>query len=172
MIRAFRVSPVLLLSLAIWGCGSVTEPSAKLLSGQANANDVSGCYSVHATWTASPSGPTTFTGSLSGDLEGTMTSDFDPNSLKFAGSTLAVSFTNYWTITGGVLPAAISFVTSSDGLNHLMDRPGSPATYFESTGRHRATSGVDQANLTGSNKVDFSLAIPVLVGTISGVICP
>jgi hypothetical protein len=172
MIRSRRVSPILLLLLATWGCDRVTEPAAGPLSERVNANEVSGCYAVHADWTASPSGPTTFSGALSGDLVGTMTSDFDPSSLKFAGSTLAVSFTNYWTITAGVLPAPVSFVTSSDGLNHVVDRPGSPATYFESTGRHRAISGVQQANLTASNKVDFSLAIPVLVGAISGVICP
>lgn len=172
MSRSSRFFSVALLTVAIPGCQVATEPRPHALSHQVEANLASGCYAVRATWTASPSGPTTFTGSLTGDLEGTMTSDFDPNSLKFAGSTLAVSFTNYWTITGGVLPASVSFVTASEGLNHLTDRPGSPATFFESTGRHRALSGVATANLSASNEVDFSLAVPLLVGTIHGVICP
>ena len=171
MNRPCRLFSIALLSAAIPGCQVVTEPNSHMLFQQVESNMASGCYSVRATWTASPSGPTTFTGSLTGDLEGTMTSDFDQNSLKFAGSTLAVSFTNYWTITGGVLPASVSFVTASEGLNHLMDRPGSPASFFESTGQHRAISGVAKANLSGSNKVDFSLAVPVLVGTLHGVIC-
>jgi hypothetical protein len=170
--RSRRFPWVALLSLAIPGCQVATEPRLPLGSEQVTSNLASGCYAVRATWTASPSGPTTFTGTLTGDLEGTMTSDFDPNSLRFAGSTLSVSFTNYWTITGGVLPASVSFVTASDGLNHIVDRPGSPASFFESTGRHRAISGVGTANLSGSNKVDFSLDPPALVGSLNGVICP
>jgi hypothetical protein len=172
MSRSCRFFLVAILTVGIPGCQVATEPKSNMLSHRVESNLAPSCYAVRATWTASPSGPTTFTGSLTGDLEGTMTSDFDPNSLKFAGSTLAVSFTNFWTITGGVLPASVSFVTASEGLNHLMDRPGSPATLFESTGRHRAISGVAKANLTGTNTVDFSLALPVLVGALSGVICP
>jgi hypothetical protein len=101
-----------------------------------------------------------------------MDSDYDPNSLKFAGSTLATSFINYWTITGGVLPEPISFVTASRAINHLGDRPGSSAEVVEAADRHHATSGVQMANLTASIHVDFGVPPGLLVAKFHGVICP
>lgn len=164
--------PSAIACLALTACDQSTGPGTAHLSGKASLNATSGCYAVRFTWTASPSGPTTFSGSLAGDLEGTMTSDFDPGSLKFAGTTLSVSFTNHWSVTGGILPAPSAFVTVSEGLNHITDRAGSSATTFESTSIHHALSGVAKANLNSSAVVDFAVIPPTLVANFNGVICP
>jgi hypothetical protein len=172
MSRLFKVLSVALAGIAIPGCEVATEPEVHLLASQFVPNLASGCYAVDFVWTASPTSDVRFSGPLTGDLEGTMASDFDPNSLKFAGSTLATSFFNYWTVTGGVLPEPVSFVTASRAINHLGDRPGSPAEVVEAADRHHATSGVQRANLTASIKVDFSVPPGHLVANFHGVICP
>jgi hypothetical protein len=172
MSRPFKFLSMALVGIAIQGCEVATEPEAHLLPSQIVPNLASGCYAVDFVWTASPTSDVRFSGPLTGDLEGTMASDFDPNSLKFAGSTLATSFTNYWTITGGVLPDPISFVTASRGLNRLADRPGSSAAVVETTARHHATSGVQRANLVATIVGDFSIPPGGLVANFHGVICP
>jgi hypothetical protein len=160
------------LSLAIPGCQVATEPRLPLVSEQVTSNLASGCYAVNFTWTATPTSEVRFSGPLTGDLEGTMDSDYDPNSLKFAGNTLATSFTNYWTITGGVLPNPVSFVTASRGINRLVDRPGSSADVVETTDAHHAASGVQRANLVATIAVDFRVPPGGLVASFHGVICP
>ena len=136
----------------------------------APSSSASGCYAVDATWTGTPSGPTSFTGVLSGDLEGTLRIDFT-GSLRFAGVTLKNGGTAQWQITGGVLPTPLVFQTEFDNKNLVVDRPGSPELVFENIGSHHATSGVASALL----HYDGSFAVvPSLEAnhTYHGVICP
>jgi hypothetical protein len=135
----------------------------------------SGCYAVKFSVVGDSFGPggepiAPFV--VSGDLVGTIESVFDlPDSLKFAGVTVKNAGVSYWHITGGVVPNLGEFTTSFDNLNHVIDRPGSPATLFENQGRHRALEGVQKANLT--YKGTFNLVpSPFLSHHFKGVICP
>jgi hypothetical protein len=167
---SFALSSIVALA-ALNACDRPTGP-ANDLSARVDANVVSGCYSVRANWRGETiTGPTTITGPLSGDLIGTFTSDFDFSTIRITGSTMSLSGTGYWNITGGVLPAPVNFVTAIDNRNQLSDRPGSDATVFENVGRHRALSGVSVANLTyrGGTPPGGNFLVSL---DLHGVVCP
>jgi hypothetical protein len=170
MKSSIALSSALVLA-AMFACDRPTGPTVDL-SARADASVVSGCYSVRANWRGETvTGPTTITGPLSGDLIGTFTSDFDFSTIRITGSTMSLSGNGYWNITGGVLPAPVSFVTAIDNRNQLSDRPGSDATVFENMGRHRALSGVSVANLTyhGGTVTDGTFLVSL---DFHGVVCP
>ena len=105
---------------------------------------------------------------VTGDLVGTHEPLFGDD-FKWTGNTVANGGTAHWVITGGVL-GPITFDTTFDNRNILTDRPGSPATFFENTGKHRALDGVEKANLT--YKGTFDALIPAIDHDYQGVICP
>lgn len=106
------------------------------------------CHAVAFTVVLTPSGqgPFSFNGVATGDLEGTLTFEFDPSSVTLAGITISNSGTATWSITGGVI-GSVDFTTHFDNRNLAIDRPGSPGDVFENIGRHRALAGVEMANL-------------------------
>lgn len=106
----------------------------------------SGCYAVAFELVFTPISAFAFEGTVTGDLEGTVTIQFDPSSVKFAGATISNSGTATWSITRGLLGPA-DFTTSFDNRNLAAERPGSPAGVFENIGQHRALEGVRRANL-------------------------
>lgn len=107
----------------------------------------SGCYTVKFNVAASPIAPGILEGVVTGDLQGTVQMQFDLGSVEFAGVTQSNSGTAHWVITAGDIPG-ITFDTTFENRNLVIDRPGSPATLFENHGRHRAIGGVAVANLT------------------------
>jgi len=118
-----------------------------------------------------PTGPASLEGLVTGELEGTVSLEFDFGSVKFAGVTVANSGTAHWSITGGMIPAPVTFDTEFDNRNVALDRPGSPATLFENTGKHRAVGGVERANLTYKGTFT-TLPSPRGDHDYQGVICP
>jgi hypothetical protein len=116
--------------------------------------------------------PFSYDGDVSGDLEGSTTFAFDPGSLAFHGATLHNSGTADWTITNGLGSAPLSFKTAFDNMNHFVDRPGSPETLIENIGRHRALSGISQANLEYIGSFNVALPVPAAELDFHGVICP
>jgi len=118
-----------------------------------------------------PAGPFSGSATVSGDLEGTSTTEFDPGSITFAGVTIHNSGVTHWDITGGVVPGLGTFVTEFDNMNIAIDRPGSPGTLFENIGKHRAVDGVAKANLRYRGTFDL---VPSPHGEhhYQGVICP
>jgi hypothetical protein len=170
MCRTARLS----LSLIIFmlpACAFEESLNPAPLPGVASLNVTSGCFAVNARLLGAPSGPWSFAGILTGDLEGTLTIDFDPGSLRFAGVTIKNGGTAHWAITGGVLPAPVTFETAFENKNLAVDRPGSPALVFENIGKHRDVSGVAEANLhyQGSFAVVPALQVD---HRYQGVICP
>ncbi len=105
---------------------------------------------------------------ITGDLEGTFAPTFMGDQ-KFSGVTTANGGTAVWDITGGVL-GPLTFETTFDNRNIDTDRPGSPSTFFENIGRHRALDGVQKANLTYLGT--FSFITFEIDHDYQGVICP
>ena len=130
---------------------------------------VSSCNAVAFHVAAVPTSPGTFTGPITGDLEGTASFQFggDP---KVTGKTLAATGIASWTITGGVVPVPLTFTTEFDNRNLNSDHPGSPATVIETLGKHRALSGVNSANLEFRGVVTVAPAVVVNLD-FRGVIC-
>ncbi len=187
MVRAFRLLalPLMVCVVACTGevghqgldATGVTAPDGVAESSgvQASGTEASGCYTVKFTVIGesfTPGGVPLEPFAVTGDLVGTTESVPDvPGSLKFAGVTVRFAGVSYWHITGGVVPGLGQFTTSFDNLNHVTDRPGSPATLFENQGKHRALEGVQKANLT--YKGTFNLVpSPYLRHDFQGVICP
>ena len=134
----------------------------------------SGCYTVQfrvLATLASSIEPVTFSGEVTGDIEGAVIIEFDGSSITYAGATNSNSGTATWTITGGVVQAPLAFTTAFENRNLFVDRPGSPATLFENLGRHRAASGVEMASLTYQGTFTLVPA-PLADHTYRGVICP
>jgi hypothetical protein len=172
MLRTTRWLPLLLLAGAA-ACADGTsrwplEPTQELRPNLAARS--SGCYTPKFHVMLTP-GSATFEGLVTGDLEGTVSLEFDFGSAKFSGVTVANSGTAHWTITGGMIPGPVAFDTEFENRNIDIDRPGSPSTLFENTGEHRARGGVERANLT--YKGTFT-TVPSLQADhdYHGVICP
>jgi len=132
----------------------------------------SDCHAVKFNVSGDPGGSGfVVLGEVSGDLAGTVTMTFDPDSVKFAGVTIKVGGVAQWDVTDGVVPGLVEFETSFDNKNLATDRPGSPAWVFENIGTHRALTGVQKANLHYSGISDF--AEPrAFSHDYQGVICP
>jgi hypothetical protein len=168
MKHPFALCSALLLASAI-GCDRTTALPNNLPTAPV-ANAVSGCYAVSFVWQGTITG-TTVSGPLSGDLTGTLTTALDFSTIRITGSTMSISGTGTWEITGGVLPTPLSFETAIENRNQLSDRPGSPSTEFENLGRHRALSGVARANLTYFGTFN-AVPTPGTDHRYQGIICP
>jgi hypothetical protein len=171
MTNLTRAAP-LFTALLLAACADATAPRSPRapVAPQRAVAGHSGCYTVAFNVTATLMGPLGATGVVTGDLEGTQTIEFDGSSVGFAGKTVSISGTATWTITGGVVPAPLSFTTTFDNRNLLVDRPGSPATLFENIGTHRALAGVAMANLNYQGTFTLVPA-PVADHDYRGVLC-
>jgi hypothetical protein len=156
-------------SVAPWATAG-TSGALRASSASDLADASSACRAVAFHVVAVPSGPATFTGAVTGDLDGTVTVTFvgAPN---VTGNTLVAPATASWTITGGVVPAPLAFVTEFDNRNMTSVRPGSPPTIIETLGAHRAVSGVGLANLHYDGVVTVGPSVVVNLD-FRGVICP
>lgn len=162
-----------LVALVVGGCTEQEAPTAydpvPLAPDFAVAGQ-SDCYTVLFKVRLSPTGVRRQAGTATGDLEGAVSVQFDDPPFDFAGITVRNTGSADFAITGGIVPAPFAFSTSFHNMNHLIDRPGSPATLFENIGRHRATSGVAMANLTYRGTFS-AVPLPQTDHDYRGVIC-
>ena len=157
---------ILLVSLGLaLGCGGDMPTDTDGLSPNFGVAGNSGCATVRFT-VAGVVFPDPIP--VTGDLEGTFVGTFMGDQ-KFSGVTTANGGTVAWEITGGVL-GPLTFETTFDNRNISTDRPGSPAAVNENSGRHRALSGVQKANLTYAGT--FSAISFEIDHDYNGVICP
>jgi len=140
MRRLSRYLPLFFLAASSAWTGNANQTSPRLGASTSN------CYAVAFEFVFTPISAFSFEGTVTGDLEGTVTIQFDPSSVKFSGATISNAGTATWSITGGLLGPA-DFTTSFDNRNLAADRPGSPAGVFENIGQHRVLNGVQRANL-------------------------
>jgi hypothetical protein len=173
MLQVTRWLPLLLIA-GVAACRDGSGPQPLDITGALSPNlpaQSSACYTPRFHVLAVPTGPTSFEGLVTGDLEGTVSLEFDASSVKFAGATVAISGKSHWSITGGVIPGLVTFDTEFENRNIEVDRPGSPATLFENIGTHRAVARVERANL--SYRGTFTtVPSPRADHEYHGVICP
>jgi hypothetical protein len=126
----------------------------------------SGCSTVKFTTVLTPTGPVSFSGVLTGDLEGTVDQVFDEFG-SFTGVTIQVAADATWHITGGIIPELIgeTFVTRLTNRNVFL--PGTSLT--KNIGSLRAQSGVERANLTYIGQTQLTTSETTL--NFVGVIC-
>ena len=173
-----RLTPIVLTlivaaALLLVGCDAgvaVPGPAAERGSTAMTSARASDCYTPKFTVTLVPINDFTFDGAVSGDLEGEVLVQFDPNSVGFAGKTISNAGIAHWDITGGVVPGLGAFQTTFNNRNILVDRPGSPPTRIENTGGHRALDGVAKANLTYRGAFS-AVPTPQAHHDYNGVIC-
>lgn len=151
------------------GAGPLEPDGTELLTPSFTAG-ASVCYTVRFNLVAVPAGGF-FQGQITGDLEGTATIVFDPDSFSFTGVTTHSGGNAQWAITGGVVPGVTGFETTFENLAHSVDRPGSPPTVSEVSGKHRALSGVQRANLAYNGEFNV-IPFPHADLDYHGVICP
>ncbi len=163
----YRIPSIVLAAALVVGCSETHRNPTESLA--PNFDGASGCYGVKFNIKITPAGMGG-AGQITGDLEGSVTSAFDPASLRFVGATLMNGGTYSWSVTGGVIPGLGEFETEFDNINILVDRPGS---YYgsEHNGKHRALSGVKTANLTYHGTFR-QLPTPLVDQDYNGVICP
>lgn len=157
MLRTIRRFAIL-LAAGLVACADGADPMETTRSERPSANvaGASGCYTVKFDVLAVPSGiPFVFNGQITGDLEGTVIIAFDLSTFKFAGVTGQSAGTAQWTITGGIVTGLTGFTTSFDNLSFEINTPGSPTTISETSGRHRALSGVQKANLSYTGLLQY-----------------
>lgn len=143
----YRLLAIALTAALIIGCSeSQTGPTEVLAP---NLNGASGCYAVNFKVVGTPgSVPWIVEHQLTGDLEGSATTVFDIESIRFTGHTVSNTGTWYFTISGGIVPGLTEFEARHSQRNQLIDNPATPGTVFENHGTLRALSGVKVANLT------------------------
>lgn len=131
------------------------------------------CQSVVFTSVLSGTFPT-FTGTMTGDLEGTVLNIQDANTVEVRGPFYArVDGAIDFNVTGGTIPELIgqSFRTSAVSSNRFA--PDADPTIGEVGGRVRAVDGVSAANLTFHGFVDVTDGVPPFEVRLlwHGVIC-
>jgi hypothetical protein len=153
-----------LLGLALLsGCTDREDPTAP---GSASLAGTSACRTVKFSTVLTAIDPVTFTGVVTGDLEGTVDLVFDEFS-SFRGVTNRVAADATWHITGGTIPELIgeTFVTRLTNRNVLL--PGT--SLVKNIGSLRALSGVQKADLTYVGETSLETGESVL--NFVGVIC-
>ena len=135
---------------------------------QFDAAGNSGCAIVRFNWTTTDNAAP-LVGQVTGDLQGTMAVFPDLATVKFAGATGKFAGASDWNITGGIL-GPLAFTTDGDNMVLAVNTQGSPPWLFENIGKHRATGGVEKANLEYKGVSDAITG--VTDHDYSGVICP
>jgi hypothetical protein len=127
----------------------------------------SGCHPVKFTTVLTALSETEFTGTVTGDITGTVHLVFDEFH-GFTGVTNVVAGNATWQITGGTIPELIgeTFETRLTNRNILL--PGT--SLVKNLGSLRALSGVAKANVTYVGETPLSTLQTRL--DFTGVICP
>ena len=166
----YRLAVVAVTAALIIGCSENQTDPTKLL--EPDLNGASRCYAVKFNVQGAPAGvPWIVEHQITGDIEGSATTVFDLESLRFTGHTVSNTGTWYFTVTGGIIPGLTEFQARHSQRNQLIDNPATPGTVFENHGTLRALSGVEIANLTYHGTY---WAVPYEHGEwdVQGVICP
>jgi hypothetical protein len=163
----YRIPSIALAAFVTIGCSETQRDPTDAFT--PTFDGASGCYSVKFNIKITPAGMGG-EGQITGDLEGSVITAFDPASLRFVGATLMNGGTYSWSITGGVVPGLGEFETQFENINILVDRPGSRFG-SEHNAKHRALSGVKKANLTAHGTFR-PVPTPLVDQDYNGVICP
>ena len=151
---------------AFAACGEVSDPVAPMVPNLA-VGGASGCYTIDVVQTFTPTGPTTFAGSISGDLEGSVTQEFDTvNPLHGTTNTSSGIFT--WTITGGIVPELIGKTFTTRIYNRNIFFPD--RSLIIHVGTSREIAGVEKVNFNHQGRTH--LPASQIVIDFGGVICP
>lgn len=167
-------STALALGALRLACDAPTAPAPSIRGSPAldrSGDASSACYAVSyqtASWFDQAAG--TVVGVVSGDLVGTIVVTFDPSTRKATGKTAVVDGTIRYDVTGGVLPAPLTFSGTLVQRNIVAVSPSSPEMVSEQHTTTRATTGVRTANLTMHGSFDATVGIAY--HQHHGVICP
>ena len=123
-------------------CGETQPGPTELFT--PSFNGASGCFTPKFNVVLVATGPSTFEGPVTGDLEGAIEFVFE-GGFKLTGGTAANQGLANWDITGGIVPGLGMFQTSFENRNQLVQPPD---FLFENKGKHRALDGVEKANVT------------------------
>jgi hypothetical protein len=150
--------------LFIAGCSDQSSPTAP--TSELAVGGSSGCYTVKFTTKLTQVRGVVFTGTVTGDLQGTVDVVFD----EFhpgTGATILVAANATWHITGGIVPELIGETFVTRLTNRNVAQPG-PVT--KNIGWLDVISGVAKANLHYKGRTSNFTGEPTL--DFRGVICP
>ena len=148
------------------GCSDQTGPAAP--GSELAAGGSSGCYTVKYTAVFTAISGLAFTGTFTGDLEGTADMLFDEIG-PFTGATLRVGADINWHITGGTIPELIGETFVTRLLNRNIFLPGT--SLVQNVGSLRAISGVQTANVTYTGETPLGADPQQAFLNFVGVIC-
>jgi hypothetical protein len=153
--------------IAVLGCSDQTSPAAA--ASDLAVADGAACYSVKFTTDLTPVTDVDITGTVTGDLQGTVDMSFDEFS-SFRGVTNRVAADAVWHITGGIIPELVgeTFVTRLTNRNVLL--PGT--SLVKNIGSLRVISGVEKANVTYTGQTALDTDPQETILNFVGVICP
>lgn len=162
--RLLMLGTGLLGLISVIGCSDQTSPTGAEL-----ASASSGCYTVKFSTALTPITDIVYTGTVTGDLQGTVDLVFDEFH-SFTGVTNQVAADATWHITGGVIPELVgeTFVTRLTNRNILF--PGT--SLVQNIGSLRAISGVEKANVTYTGHTSLDTNPQETTLNFVGVICP
>lgn len=151
------------------GCGADARNGADVFEPQFSRAGNSGCYTVSGEIAQTGVFPS-FTGSITGDIEGTVLTQFDPTSRRVAGRVTFTSGLQTWDVTGGSVPELVGQkVVLTLESEVVLARP--PVGRNSTTAR--IVSGAEAGNLTYHGTVITSPPPPFATNvTYRGVICP
>jgi len=129
----------------------------------------SGCYTVQFSVALVPTNFPTFTGPVTGDLEGTAELTFDLP-FVFRGVVGFGAGPTSWDITGGIVSEVpLAFRTQGSALT--LFAPDNDPLLLETHDRHKVIDGVRKANFTGHGVTDIT-GPQVTRLDYHGVLCP
>jgi hypothetical protein len=177
MKASYRRAAIGVALTPIVGCATDMPTGVPTISPPAAANRAAGslgCQSVVFTSEISGTFPS-FSGTMAGDLEGTLQILQDPSTIVAPNDIYArVDGTFEFQVSGGTIPALVgqSFRAATTGWNRFA--PDVDPTLGEVGGRAREIEGVRKANLTFHGFVDVTDGAPPFEVRLSwhGVICP
>ena len=164
--RTLTLSIGLLGLVSVLGCSDQTGPAAP--GSELAVGGSSGCYTVRFTTLFTAVSDFVYTGTLTGDLQGT--ADLVADEVhSFHGITLRVGADVTWHITGGIIPELTgqTFVTRSTQRNIFL--PGT--SLVKNIGSLRPISGVETANITFTGETVLGTDPQQATLNFEGVIC-
>jgi hypothetical protein len=143
--KSLMVNIGLLGLVSVLGCGDQTSPTAP--GSELAAAASSDCHSVKFTTLFTAVSDFVYTGTVTGDLQGT--ADLVADEVhSFHGITLLVGADVTWHITGGIIPELTGETFVTRLTQHNIFLPGT--SLVKNIGSLRAISGVERANVTFS----------------------